>query len=205
MAKIIKSPAPPSELAGQIAHWKDQPDVAGLASGAATLNMLNHMISAAFIGPGASLEMQEWKQRAILDTIRAMGPRDAIEGQLIAQMIATNEAAMECLRRAALLEQPFAGRESALGFANKLMRTYATLVETLNRHRGKGQQTVRVEHVTVQAGGQVIVGNVAAGGGGNGRQIEHQPHASTLADAGLPALWGDDTERVGVPVTGGTG
>jgi hypothetical protein len=29
----------------------------------------------------------------------------------------------------------------------------------------KGQQTVRVEHVTVNAGGQAIVGNVQGGGG----------------------------------------
>jgi hypothetical protein len=40
----------------------------------------------------------------------------------------------------------------------KLSRTYATLVEALNRHRGKGQQKVTVEHVHVHEGGQAIVG-----------------------------------------------
>jgi len=44
--------------------------------------------------------------------------------------------------------------------ANKLLRTYTAQVEALSRYRGKGQQTVRVEHVTVQAGGQAIVGAV---------------------------------------------
>ena len=34
---------------------------------------------------------------------------------------------------------------------------------TLNKHRGKGQQKVTVEHVNFQAGGQAIVGNVDAG------------------------------------------
>ena len=34
------------------------------------------------------------------------------------------------------------------------------LVEVLNRHRGKGQQKVTVEHVQVNAGGQAIVGNI---------------------------------------------
>ena len=37
----------------------------------------------------------------------------------------------------------------------------------LNRHRGKsGQQTVRVEHVTVKDGGQAVIGPVTAGGEG---------------------------------------
>ena len=39
--------------------------------------------------------------------------------------------------------------------------SFAALTDALNRHRGKGsQQVVRVEHVTVQAGGQAIVGAV---------------------------------------------
>nr|WP_159713293.1 hypothetical protein [Geminicoccus flavidas] len=204
MTKMKKVPTPPSELAGQIAHWKDKPDIAGLGSGAATLNVLNHMVSAAFLGAGASLEMREWKQRALLDTILAMGPRDPIEGQLMAQMIAANEATMECYRRAALPDQTFEGRQMALGHANKLARTYATLVETLNRHRGKGQQTVRVEHVTVQAGGQAIVGNVTAGSGDGRRSID-QAHTPALADAGLPTLRGQDPTRDRMPRTSGPG
>ena len=44
--------------------------------------------------------------------------------------------------------------------APKLSRTHATLLEALNRHRGKGQQKVTVEHVHAHNGGQAIVGNV---------------------------------------------
>jgi predicted Kef-type K+ transport protein len=36
-----------------------------------------------------------------------------------------------------------------LSQANKLSRTYAALLDALNRHRGKGQQKVTVEHVHV--------------------------------------------------------
>ena len=46
------------------------------------------------------------------------------------------------------------GRRENLNRANKLSRTYSTLLEMLNRHRGKGQQKVTVEHVHVHAGGQ---------------------------------------------------
>jgi hypothetical protein len=76
-----------------------------------------------------------------------------------------NEAAMECFRRAHLPDQTFAGRELGLKQGDRLVRSFAALVETLDRHRGKGQQVVRVEHVTVQAGGQAIVGNITQGEG----------------------------------------
>jgi hypothetical protein len=94
-----------------------------------------------------------------------MKPRDALEGMLIGQLIATHNAAMECCRRAMIPGQTFEGRREALNQANKLSRTYALLTEALDRHRGKGQQHIRVEHVNVHAGGQAIVGAVTPGGG----------------------------------------
>jgi hypothetical protein len=70
---------------------------------------------------------------------------------------------MECYRRAMLSEQTFEGRSEALNQANKLYRSYTALLDALNRHRGKGQQKVTVEHV--HSGGQAAVGMV----GGRGR------------------------------------
>jgi uncharacterized protein YcbX len=60
-------------------------------------------------------------------------------------------------------------QDSAERAFNKLARTFASQVEALNRHRGKGQQKVTVEHVHVHEGGQAIVGNV---GPANERRIE---------------------------------
>ena len=48
-------------------------------------------------------------------------------------------------------EQTFEGRRENLNQASKLSRTYATLLEALNRHRGKGHQKVTVEHVHVHS------------------------------------------------------
>src|SRR5262245_13916185 len=87
------------------------------------------------------------------------------EGMMAAQLIAAHNAAMECYRRAMIGEQSFEGRRENLSQANKLSRTYAALLDTLNRHRGKGQQKVTVEHVHVHEGGQAIVGNVESRGG----------------------------------------
>ena len=54
--------------------------------------------------------------------------------------------------------------------ANKLSRSYAALVEALDRHRGKGQQYVKVEHVHVHQGGEAIVGALTQRGRGAKKQ-----------------------------------
>ncbi|WP_146101357.1 hypothetical protein [Bradyrhizobium sp. AC87j1] len=125
------------------------------------------------------------REQGILVGMICMKPHDEFEGMLMAQMIGTHNAAMECHRRAMLPEQPFIGRSEALTQANKLSRTFATLLEALNRHRGKGQQKVTVEHVHVHAGGQAVVGVVEPQGAGGLRKLEEQPYA----------VRGEDTER----------
>jgi hypothetical protein len=132
--------------------------------------------------------------------LAGIGPRDELEGMIAAQLIAAHSAAMECYRRAMLGEQTFEGRRENLLQASKLSRTYAVLLEALNRHRGKGQQKVTVEHVHVHAGGQAVVGMVATPGGGACRKPEDQPHAKQIAHAPEPTLWGSDSERQPLPV-----
>ena len=78
---------------------------------------------------------------------------------------------MECYRRAMIKEQSFEGRRENLNQANKLSRTYATLLDALNKHRGKGQQKVTVEHVHVHSGGQAVVGVVETPGGGDHAKV----------------------------------
>jgi hypothetical protein len=133
--------------------------------------------------------------QATISTMMGVQPRDELEGMLGAQMIATHNAAMECFRRAMLKEQSFEGRRQSLEFANKLVRSYAALVETLDKHRGKGQQVVRVEHVTVNAGGQAIVGAVGHPGGGDGAKTEERAHARQLGHAPEPQMRGTDPLR----------
>ena len=107
---------------------------------------------------------------------------------------------MECYRRAMIGEQSFEGRKENLNQANKLSRTYVTLLEALNRHRGKGiQQKVTVEHVHVHSGGQALVGAVQARGGVPG-EIERQPHAQALAHAPITPLRSSNQEREPMPV-----
>jgi hypothetical protein len=96
--------------------------------------------------------------------------------------------------------QTLQGRQENLNQANKLSRTYAMLVETLNRHRGKGQQKVTVEHVHVHEGGQAIVGNIETQGGGSSTRSEGLPHAKQIAHAPGTPLPSPDTTRDGMSV-----
>jgi hypothetical protein len=120
-------------------------------------------------------DTSEHKFRATLAALMGIGPKDELEGMIAAQLLAAHNAAMECYRRAMIGEQTFEGRRENLSQANKLSRTYAVLLDALNRHRGKGQQKVTVEHVHVHAGGQAVVGVVEARGGGAHAKSEDQP------------------------------
>jgi hypothetical protein len=131
-----------------------------------------------------------------------IGPRDELEGMMAAQLIAAHNAAMECYRRAMLPEQTFEGRREALTQANKLSRTYATLVEALNRHRGKGQQKVTVEHVHVHSGGQAVVGVVEAPGGEDRAKLKDQPHALGYAPGEEMRSTHEERETLPVPRDG---
>jgi hypothetical protein len=104
--------------------------------------------------------------QAVMVAMIAVKPKDELEGMLAAQMVAIHNVTMECLRRAIRPEQPFDEWRENLNQANKLTHSYATLIEALDRHRGKGQQHVTVEHVHVNQGGQAIVGAVTPRGGG---------------------------------------
>jgi hypothetical protein len=86
------------------------------------------------------------------------------------------------MKRAMLPDQSFEGRQANLNQATKLTRTFTTQMEALNRHRGKGQQNMTVEHVHVHDGGQAIVSSVTQGGRGDTKK-ERQPPAKQITHA----------------------
>lgn len=104
-----------------------------------------------------------------LGFVDAMEPRDAAETLLLAQMAAIHRAAMMMARRLNHAEN-LRQQDAAERALNKLARTYGAQVEGLKRYRSKGQQLVRVERVTVQSGGQAVVGSVQHGGRADGQR-----------------------------------
>ncbi len=131
-----------------------------------------------------------------------IAPKDELEGMMAAQLMAAHTATMECYRRAMIGEQTLEGQRENLNQANKLSRTFAVLLDALNRHRGKGQQKVTVEHVHVHAGGQAIVGAVETPGGGDGAKLKEQPHAKKIAHAPESPMRRSNAKRKAVRVAG---
>jgi hypothetical protein len=101
----------------------------------------------------------------MLAVIKGIEPRDQVEAMLAAQMAAVHNATMTFARRLAHVDN-IPQQDSAERAFNKLARTFAVQVEALKRYRSRGEQHVRVEHVTVNEGGQAIVGAVTHGGEG---------------------------------------
>jgi hypothetical protein len=92
-----------------------------------------------------------------------------------AQMLACHNASMYCYA-IALNSNTTGLRHEDLNQVGKLSRTFAMLLDALNRHRGKGMQKITVEHVYVHSGGQTVVGVVEAPGGGVRPKSENQPN-----------------------------
>ena len=104
----------------------------------------------------------------MLSLVRGINPKDEMEALLAAQMAAIHNATMVAARRLSHVET-IPQQDSASNMLNKLARTFAAQVEALKRYRSAGEQTIKVQHVTVNDGGQAIVGNVSQGVGATQR------------------------------------
>jgi len=93
-----------------------------------------------------------------------MEPQDNIEAMLMSQMVVGHNMAMEMSKRAMLPEQTVDGVNANINRVTKLMRTFVAQVEALKKKRTGGKQTILVQHVNVNEGGQAVVANVQGGG-----------------------------------------
>lgn len=100
----------------------------------------------------------------MLAQIAGIEPRDSIEAMLATQMVAIHRASIIAARQLRG-SQNIPQQDSNSNALNKLARTFAAQVETLKRHRSRGERKLVVEHVTVNDGGQAIVGQVLARAG----------------------------------------
>ena len=139
-------------------------DFAGINAGAGnsmvTTGILTHLSGLGSHGR----KFDEGATNFALGFLDSMAPKDAAETLLMTQMAAIHQATMMLARRLNHVEN-IPQQDAAERALNKLARTYAMQVEALKRYRTGGQQKVVVEHVTVNAGGQAIVGTVNRGEG----------------------------------------
>ena len=127
---------------------------------------------------GGSLPINHSNREASNEAIKAVcqatadiAPADPIEGILIAQLMAANEAALSMYRKGwQNVPEYFEAGAKFLQLADKAARTVVLLTERLDHHRGRGQQQITVKHVTtnnVTADQAIIADSVTTGGGRN--------------------------------------
>ncbi|MCZ8370910.1 MAG: hypothetical protein O9293_13285 [Porphyrobacter sp.] len=138
-------------------------EASGSQSEAFALSLFKRAVETIWVTDRSNKMATDEALQAALDALRGIRPRDEAEGMLAAQMVATHHAAMECMRRANLPDQSMKGIDLTLKHAVRLMSLYERQLAALDKRRGKGRQKITVEHITVQAGGQAIVGDVNKG------------------------------------------
>lgn len=101
----------------------------------------------------------------------SLAPKDEIEGMLCARLLVLHDQYMQFISRASIKDQTSVGIDQNLNRATKLMRLYNETLDTLNKHRRKGEQKVTVQHINVREGGQAIVnGQLNQGEGVNDKK-----------------------------------
>ena len=125
-------------------------------------------------------EPKENEINYLLSMVRGIEPRDTLETMLALQMAAVHNATMTFARRLATVTT-IPQQDSAERALNKLARTFTTQIEALKRYRSTGEQKVTVQHVTVNEGGQAVIGDVTAGAGN--KKSEELPHAKQITHA----------------------
>jgi hypothetical protein len=146
-------------------------------------------------------EPKESEINYLLSMVRGIEPRDHLETMLAMQMAAIHNATMTFARRLATVET-IPQQDSAERALNKLARTFTTQIEALKRYRSNGESKVTVQHVTVNDGGQAVIGDVTAGE--VNKKNEDKPHAKQISHAPSETL-SRQLEAVGetVPSSGG--
>lgn len=130
--------------------------------GMKTTDAANAVFSTALEALGAGVEDAGSAASAMFAELK---PVDAVEAMLVAQMTATHMAMTKASGRMTF-QTATPNRESNERSMCRLARLYTYQMEALKKYRRKAQQVVRVERVTVNEGGQAIVGDVVKAGGG---------------------------------------
>jgi hypothetical protein len=120
----------------------------------------------------------------MISMIRSIKPRDAVEAMLVAQMVSVHVMAMRCAHHLASAED-IAQQDSAGRALGRLARIFPAQIEALNRYRSNGERAITVQNVSVQDGGNAIVGNVT-----QHTSVVASDHsgATAVTDALIPAI-----------------
>lgn len=102
----------------------------------------------------------------VIETMAALAPKNRFEAIIASQMVGLHATGMEFLRRSVNPEATVDTVDRNINRATRLLRVFGQLADTYRSERCGGKQKIIVRHVSVNAGGQAIVGAVSRGGVG---------------------------------------
>jgi hypothetical protein len=118
---------------------------------------------------------------AVISGMIDMKPSDPIEGIIISQLMAANQASLRLYYLAWLNNaEYFEASTKYLQLADKASRTVAMLTERLDHHRNQGKQQIVVQHTTTVNANQAVVTDSVVTGTPAGNTA---PSAALLTDA----------------------
>jgi hypothetical protein len=136
---------------------------------------------------------------AVVSGMADMKPTDPVEGILIGQLIAANDAAMKLYRLGWINNaEYFHAATKYLQLADKATRTVLMLTGRLDHHRGRGQQQIVVKHVTTVNADQAVI----ADGIISSNAPRETPQLAAGADGAMQII--EPSQKEAMPVGGGT-
>ena len=130
------------------------------ALGTTDLDFVKGLVRQIAAAAAPDRQLDEAKLNFVLAVVKNVKPRDELEAMLATQMAAVHLAIMRLAQQLAQVDSA-PERDSLSSAFNKCARTFASQLEALKRHRASGEQKVTMQHVSVNEGGQAIVGNVS--------------------------------------------
>lgn len=100
---------------------------------------------------------KDLRAAGVLAQMKAIAPRNGLEGMLAAQMVAMHGAGCELLRRAMQPQELVQQADQMMRTSARMMTLFARQTELMLRLRGHEKQTLRIEHVRKAEGGRLSV------------------------------------------------
>src|SRR5437763_9011214 len=125
---------------------------------------LDHKVNGFLVGQALNTlwfdndpQLREYFSSVTFALTADIAPRNGLEGILAAQIIATNNVSMKCYLDAMAADSP-EKRNDFVNMGTKATRSFNGLIDAQCRNRGKERPHVSVGDVSVNKGGQAILG-----------------------------------------------
>ena len=93
--------------------------------------------------------------------MQGIAPQTPLEGIMALQLVTLHHMTQTFASRMNGKDNTFAQNDGIVNRTTKLIRASTALMETLIKSRNQGKQVIQVQHVTVNEGGQAMLGQAS--------------------------------------------